>query len=41
MGAAAAAYAGRFTWAMAGAAFARVVADQLRAARPLADQRVP
>jgi glycosyltransferase involved in cell wall biosynthesis len=41
MGTAAANYSRRFTWAMTGAAFAEVVADQLTAARPLADQRVP
>ena len=41
MGAAAAAYARRFTWAMTGEAFARVVADPRPAARPLVDQRVP
>ncbi|MCA2212026.1 glycosyltransferase family 4 protein [Jidongwangia harbinensis] len=42
MGAAAAAYARQFTWAMTGAAFARVVAAELPAARPApADQRVP
>ncbi|HET6530159.1 MAG TPA: glycosyltransferase family 4 protein [Actinoplanes sp.] len=40
MGAAAATYVQRFTWPMAGAAFARVVADQLAAAQPLAEQRV-
>jgi glycosyltransferase involved in cell wall biosynthesis len=40
MGAAAATYARRFTWAMTGAAFARVVADHLPATRPLADQPV-
>jgi len=38
MGAAAAAYARRFTWAGAGAAFARVVAGQLPADQPPADQ---
>jgi glycosyltransferase involved in cell wall biosynthesis len=41
MGTAAAAYSRRFTWSTTGAAFARVVADQLPAARPRADQRVP
>jgi glycosyltransferase involved in cell wall biosynthesis len=41
MGAAAARYARRFTWAMTGAAFAQVVADQLQGAEPPADQRVP
>jgi glycosyltransferase involved in cell wall biosynthesis len=41
MGRAAATYAQRFTWPVAGAAFARVVADQLAAAQPPADQRVP
>lgn len=41
MGAAAATYARQFTWAMTGAAFAQVVADQLSAALPPADQRVP
>jgi glycosyltransferase involved in cell wall biosynthesis len=40
MGAAAATYAGRFTWAMTGAAFARVVAEHLPASQTLADQRV-
>jgi glycosyltransferase involved in cell wall biosynthesis len=40
MGAAAATYARRFTWSTAGAAFAGVVADQLPAVRPRADQRV-
>lgn len=42
MGTAAATYARRFTWAMSGEAFARVVADQLPAGRPApVDQRVP
>jgi len=41
MGAAAAAYARRFTWAMTGEAFARVVADPRPVARPLVAQRVP
>jgi glycosyltransferase involved in cell wall biosynthesis len=43
MGAAAATYARRFTWAMTGEAFAQVIAEQLSApARPaLADQRLP
>jgi glycosyltransferase involved in cell wall biosynthesis len=41
MGAAAATYARRFTWAMTGAAFARVLADPMPAAPPLVDQRVP
>ena len=41
MGAAAAAYSRRFTWSTTGAAFARVVADQLPAARPRVDQRAP
>jgi glycosyltransferase involved in cell wall biosynthesis len=40
MGAAAAAYSRRFTWSATGAAFARVVAGQIPAARPRADQRV-
>jgi glycosyltransferase involved in cell wall biosynthesis len=45
MGTAAATYAGQFTWAVSGAAFARVLADQLPAAQPVgaarADQRTP
>jgi glycosyltransferase involved in cell wall biosynthesis len=42
MGAAAAAYARRFTWSMSGAAFARVVEGQLPVGKPaLTDQRVP
>ncbi|MEV6494478.1 glycosyltransferase family 4 protein [Actinoplanes sp. NPDC051633] len=41
MGTAAAAYSQRFTWAMTGANFARVVDEHLPAAQPLADQRVP
>jgi glycosyltransferase involved in cell wall biosynthesis len=41
MGAAAATYARRFTWAMTGAAFALVVGDPHPAAQPLVDQRVP
>jgi glycosyltransferase involved in cell wall biosynthesis len=41
MGTAAVAYARRFTWAMTGEAFARVVADPRPVARPLVDQRVP
>jgi glycosyltransferase involved in cell wall biosynthesis len=42
MGAAAAAFARQFTWAMTGAAFARVVAGELPAAHPArTDQRVP